>query len=89
MPRIVEFQETPNPNALKCILDGDLSPDTDGLRSFRRAADAAHDPLASRLMSIPGVSSVLLERAWLTVNKRPEAEWAGVKRAVQTALEDA
>ena len=81
--RIVEFQPTPNPNALKCILDAPLPAP---IRSFRKRADAAGDPLGERLLAIPGVSSVLLSGPWMTINKTPEAEWSGVKRAVQDVL---
>ena len=84
--RIVEFQPTPNPNALKCVLDAPLPAP---IRSFRKRADAAGDPLGERLLAIPGVSSVLLSGPWMTVNKTPEADWSGVKRAVQDALQAA
>ena len=80
---IVEFQPTPNPNALKCILDVPLPAP---IRSFRRREDAAGDTLGERLLAIPGVSSVLLSGPWMTINKTPEANWSGVKQAVQDAL---
>ncbi len=81
--RIVEFQPTPNPNALKCVLDAPLPAP---IRSFRRPEEALGDPLGERLLAIPGVSSVLLSGPWMTVNKTPQADWPGVKRAVQDAL---
>ncbi len=84
--RIVEFQPTPNPNALKCILNAPLPAP---IRSFRKREDAAGDPLGERLLAIPGVSSVLLSGSWMTVNKTPGAEWSGVKRAVQDVLKAA
>lgn len=89
MPRVTSYQPTPNPNALKCVLDGPLAPGGGGatpIRSFRNASDAVHDPLASTLMAIPGITSVLLADHWLTVNKSPEAEWAKIKKAVEKAL---
>ena len=84
--RIVEFQPTPNPNALKCILDAPLP---EPIRSFRRKDEAAADPLGSRLMAIPGVTSVLLSGAWMTVNKSPDAAWPAVKKAAQDVLKGA
>src|SRR5438128_1453945 len=67
MPYTVqEFQPTPNPNALKCVLDRPLP---EPIRSFRSAAEAAGDPLGSALFAVPGVTAVLLSGGWLTVNK--------------------
>jgi NFU1 iron-sulfur cluster scaffold homolog, mitochondrial len=84
--RVLEFQPTPNPNALKCILDAPLP---EPIRSFRKPEEAAGDPLGSRLLAIPGVSSVLLSGGWMTVNKAPAANWPAVKKAVQDVLKDA
>ena len=80
---VARFEPTPNPNALKCILDRPIS---DRPRSFRRPADAEGDPVAARFFAIEGVSGLLLNGGWLTVNKSPEAEWPAVKRAVQQTL---
>jgi hypothetical protein len=87
MPYTVqEFQPTPNPNALKCVLDRPLP---EPIRSFRSAAEAAGDPLGNALFAVPGVTGVLLSGGWLTVNKTKDAAWAGVKRGVQDALKRA
>jgi hypothetical protein len=87
MPYTVqEFQPTPNPNALKCVLDQPLP---EPIRSFRSAAEAATDPLGSALFAVPGVTSVLLSGGWLTVNKTADARWPGVKKGVQDALKRA
>ena len=87
MPYVVtEFQTTPNPNALKCVLDRPLRPGAEVLRSFRSADQARNDPLGQALMAIPGVSSVLLSDGWLTINKSPQARWPALKAGVQQAL---
>jgi hypothetical protein len=80
---IVEFQPTPNPNALKCILDTPLA---EPIRSFRSPDTAGNDPIARALFAVPGVTSLLLSGSWLTVNKSPHAAWPSVKRGVQAAL---
>lgn len=84
--RIVQYQPTPNPNALKCFLDAPLE---GGLRSFRTPAEGAADALARRLFAVPGVHSLLLGGDWLTVNKSPEAAWREVKAGVERALAEA
>lgn len=81
--RIVEFQTTPNPNALKCILD---TPLPEPIRSFRTAESAAGDAVAEALFAVPGVQGVLLSGGWLTINKAPDASWPGVKKGAQAAL---
>jgi hypothetical protein len=86
---IVEFQPTPNPNALKCVLDRPLPGSPESLRSFRDSAQAAGDPLGHSLMALPGVTSVLISTNWLTVNKNPDAGWTTIKKAVQKTLAEA
>ena len=81
--RVTSFQPTPNPHALKCVLDRPLP---DPVRSFRRSEDAAADPLASALFAIPGVTGLLLSGGWFTVNKSPDADWSPIKNAVQAVL---
>jgi hypothetical protein len=86
--RVVKYQATPNPNALKVILDKAI---TDRPRSFRSreeldAAPAPRDPLAARFFAIDGVTSLLFSGDWLTVNKSPDAEWAPIKKAVEREL---
>lgn len=78
-----EFQPTPNPNALKCVLNAPLP---DPTRSFRAASEATGHPLAEALFAIPGVTGVLLFGAWITVNKSPEADWKSVRAGVQRVL---
>lgn len=89
-PRVKSFQPTPNPNAVKCVLDrvvtreplsyrpgGGESPPTDGSEGER---------LAAALLGVPGVVGVLLNEDWVTVNKSPGADWGEVKAGVKRAL---
>ncbi|MBX3403318.1 MAG: NifU N-terminal domain-containing protein [Phycisphaeraceae bacterium] len=84
MPRkVIKFLPTPNPNALKCVLDASLP---EPVRSFRRREEAESDPLGRALFSVPGVAGVLLAGEWMTINKSPDADWEPVKSGVQAAL---
>ncbi|MFZ4572913.1 MAG: NifU N-terminal domain-containing protein [Phycisphaerales bacterium] len=85
-PRVTEFVPTPNPNALKCVVEGSLGA---GPRSFSAPADAASDPIARMLLSIPGVKSVLIHDAWFTVSKSPDADWKAIKAAISRSMEHA
>ncbi len=86
MARVTEFQPTPNPNALKCVLDAAVS---DRPRSFRSAADLgdpAAEPLAAALFALPGVAGLLICDNWVTVNKAPDAAWPALKPAISRVL---
>jgi len=84
--RITRFEATPNPNALKCHLDRALEGPN---RSYRRREEAGEDDAVARaLFAVEGVAGLLLMGDWLTVNKRPEAEWARLKRQLMSALAD-
>lgn len=81
--RVVKYQRTPNPNALKILLDG---PITDRPRSFRSAEEGAGDELAGRFFRIEGVTSLLFSGDWFTVNKAESASWPPIKKAVEREL---
>ena len=83
---VAEIQPTPNPNAAKFVLDRTVS---DQPASFFTAEAAKGHPLAERLFQVPGVSSLLLLGDFITVNKRPEANWADINRRVRRVLLDA
>jgi hypothetical protein len=64
--------ETPNPNAHKYVLSGRRFEHS---RNFANAEAAAGVPLAARLFALDGVYNVFLAQDFVTVNKRPEAQW--------------
>ncbi|MCU0688642.1 MAG: NifU N-terminal domain-containing protein [Phycisphaerales bacterium] len=93
--RVVQYLDTPNPQALKCVLDGVVSV---GSRPYRAGqagagggkssgeADGRSDALASALLAIPGVVGLLLHGDWMTVSKSPDARWAAIKPRVEATL---
>jgi len=81
---VVEFQSTPNPNAVKCVLD--RSPAPGGPRSYAAAPDPAVDPLGAALFGVEGVTNVLIHDGWITVGKAAGTEWKGVKAGVRRVL---
>jgi hypothetical protein len=80
---VADIQPTPNPNALKFILDRTISAEP---ASFFKAAEAQNHPIAAKLFAVNGVSSLLLLGDFVTVNKTPDADWAAIKRGVRKAL---
>jgi hypothetical protein len=84
MFKVIEIQATPNPNALKFILDHVISEQP---ASFIHADAAANHPIASKLFAIKGVKSVLILRDFVTVNKEPGEKWAAIRRKAKAILE--
>ena len=82
--KVREIQPTPNPNAVKLVLDRVIA---DRPMSFLEPAAGAGHPIASRLFAIPGINGLLLLGDFVTVTKRPEARWADVTKSVEQALE--
>ena len=81
--RVTEVQPTPNPNAVKFVLDRPIS---DAPTSFLSADQATSHPIAQRLFAVAGVSSLLLLGDFVTVNKHADASWSPIKRKVRQVL---
>ena len=81
--RVLEIQPTPNPNALKFVLDKAVSQQP---ISFFNLAAAKDFPLARRLFEIPGVSSLLLLGDFITINKSSDTGWDDIKRQARSVL---
>ncbi len=85
MPRVLRYESTPNPDALKLVLDATIS---DRPRSFLNAADAAGDPLAGPIFATGAVRAVLINGDWVSVNKQPGADWKAIKPVCERALRE-
>jgi hypothetical protein len=83
--QVREIQSTPNPNAMKFVLD---RPATEKPVSILHPSDAEQHPLARRLFEIPGICAVLLLGDFVTINKTPDAKWPGLKSKVKRVLEN-
>ncbi len=81
--QVVEVAPTPNPNAMKIILDGSVC---SGTKSYFNVAMAKDDPLATRLFAIPGVKGVMLLGSFITVSKSPDAAWDSILPEVKMIL---
>jgi hypothetical protein len=81
--KVTEVQPTPNPNAVKFVLDRVIG---DPPMSFLNAASGAEHPIASKLFAIPGIAGLLMLGDFITVNKQPDARWAEITKQVEQAL---
>lgn len=84
----VTFQQTPNPNAGKFVVGRPVVKGSGSL-SFFDADQAAADPIARALFGVNGVASVFMVEDFVTVTKRPEADWSDLVSAVTAAIESA
>ena len=82
---VVEVQPTPNPNALKFVLN---RPIVDRPTSFLHPEAANGHAIASRLFEVPGVASVLLLGDFVTVNKDPAIRWEQITDRVREILKE-
>jgi hypothetical protein len=81
-----EIQATPNPNAMKFVLDAKVSEEP---ASFYSRTEAAVNPLASKILAIEGVSNVMLLKDFVTVGKSPQARWSDINGRVKLILTQA
>lgn len=82
----IRLEFTPNPNALKYVLDDHVLLPR-GSASFvdQKSAEAA--PLAKRLMAIPGVSSCMIGSNFVSVTKSEAGDWEVLDLATREALQ--
>ncbi|MBI4912536.1 MAG: NifU family protein [Acidobacteria bacterium] len=86
MPKVVNIEPTPNPDALKFITQRPLL--KSGVRSFRDFGSAVGDPLASAVFSLGRVTSVFYMDRFVTVNKEASAEWSELIDPICEVVED-
>ncbi len=89
---VLSFEPTPNPDALRCVLDGVPAPAPAGKQP--RAYEAPgptpeEDKLASALCAVAGMKRILIHSNWVTISREPQAPWAPIKAAVRRVLADA
>lgn len=86
--KIAEIEYTPNPNAVKFILDEPLT--TFGVTGEFHSVDEAEDVLLPKLLfEIEHVTSVFYTDRWLTVTQDGKADWHDLLREVAAPIRDA
>ena len=78
-------QPTPNPNALKFILEKDVI--TEGKVSFKTPQDCREVPLAAALFDLRGVDQIHFFQNVITVSKFSFEDWESLEPAIQTGIE--
>lgn len=78
MLNVVDVELTPNPQALKFILNQRLL--NFETRQFSTIEDAANDPLAKGIFEIEGIASVFYMDKFVTIEKKRETDWGKIQR---------
>ncbi len=81
----ITIQPTPNPNALKFILDREVK--HDGKVSFKTPQDCKDVPLAAALFDLRGVDQIHFFQNVITISKFSFEDWEHLEPAVQTSIE--
>lgn len=79
-------QPTPNPNALKFILNTDVK--TEGKTSFKNPKQAKDIPLAAALFDLRGVDQIHFFQNVITVSKFTFEPWESLEPSVKTQIEN-
>jgi Fe-S cluster biogenesis protein NfuA len=83
----IRLEFTPNPNALKYVVDeAVLLPR--GSASFTDKASAENSPLAKRLMAIPGVASCMVGYNFVSVTKTEQGDWEVLDLKTREAIKE-
>lgn len=87
MAKIKEIERTPNPDAMRFVLDEPLTNGT--TRSFENATDAEADHLASSLFAIENVINVYYVDKYITVTQDGQAVWSELLRKLAPPIREA
>lgn len=82
----IAIQPTPNPNALKFILEKDVK--AEGKVSFKTPQDCRDVPLAAALFDLRGVDQIHFFQNVITISKFSFEDWDNLEPAVQTCIEN-
>jgi len=84
-PLEIVIQPTPNPNALKFILNREVI--SEGKVSFKTPQDCRDIPLAAALFDLRGVDQIHFFQNVITISKFSFEDWDALEPAVQTSIE--
>lgn len=82
----ITIQPTPNPNALKFIMNKDVK--TEGKVSFKTPQECKDVPLAAALFDLRGVDQIHFFQNVITVSKFSFEDWDNLEPAVQTCIDN-
>ncbi len=80
----IMIQGTPNPNALKFIVNVPVK--TSGNITYRSAADCEFNPLAKQLFTISNISEIYFFDNYITVTQDGSADWDTLEEQIKRVI---
>lgn len=82
--RIVKFEQTPNPNAMRVMLDTELPAGT-SYNVTKSDAATAPEPLAS-LLNVDGVQGIYHVMDFMAIERSGDVEWDTILADIEAAM---
>lgn len=80
----IMIQGTPNPNALKFVLNTPVK--NSGNVTYRNAEECHKNPLARKIFSIPNIAEVYFFDNYITVTQDGNADWDAIEEQVKNLI---
>jgi len=77
-------QRTPNPNALKFILN--IPVKTEGKVMYKNAEQCVHNPMAAALFTIPNITEVYFYDNYITVTQDGRVDWDQIEEQIKKVI---
>jgi len=78
------IQSTPNPNALKFVLNVPVK--TQGKVTYKSAAQCRHNPMAAALFTIPNITEVYFFDNYVTVTQDGRLDWEEIEDQIKKII---
>ena len=84
MSYTITVQPTPNPNALKFIMNERVI--KEGTITFKSGDEASDIPLVQALFALTHIHEIFLNENYITVTQDGQADWDELENSVQTVI---
>src|SRR6202167_706892 len=78
------IQSTPNPNALKFVLN--IPVKTQGKVTYKNAGQCKHNPMAAALFTIPNITEVYFFDNYVTVTQDGNVDWDQIEEQIKKVI---
>lgn len=78
------IQSTPNPNALKFVLNVPVK--TTGKATYKNASACRHNPMAAALFTIPNITEVYFFDNYITVTQDGNVDWDQIEDQIKKVI---
>jgi len=78
------IQSTPNPNALKFVLNVPVK--SEGKVTYKNAGQCQHNPMAAALFTIPNITEVYFFDNYVTVTQDGNVDWDQIEEQIKKTI---